>query len=156
MRSNTPSEGSQDGVASLSSSPALSVRSIGSSRSGAAPPPSEIFNLSPSVTNTMGLPRATPPASPAAPPGLASPAPAYSPLVSLDLLVFLNFLMAHLDLRGMCQALFWLLSPFGNTIIQPCSVIVHRLRQDIDCYALVTDFVAQGGGETLFKLKILG
>ncbi|VDC05039.1 unnamed protein product [Peniophora sp. CBMAI 1063] len=78
------------------------------------------------------------------------------PLVSLNLALFVQFLGAHLDERGKRQALFWLLGSIGRSFISYGSIIVHRLRQGIECYAKVTRYITRSDEEALFQMYILG
>ncbi|VDC00594.1 unnamed protein product [Peniophora sp. CBMAI 1063] len=162
MRSPGPTQDLTSEVSSLRSSPALSVRSLSSSSSGAAPPPSEQGGLSASVASVMGIPPAPfIPQAPASPPGLSrrSPSPTsarYGPLISLDFVVFLQWLMTNLDQRGMRQALFWLLSPIGVCLVHPGSIIIHRLRPGFECYGRVTTFLMKSCTEAVFQMRVLG
>lgn len=160
MQSPIPS---YDEELSLCSSPALSFQSSNSSWAATAPPPSEHLHISSSVAVTMGVQNAPLVAStPPAPPGLIPPPPAHTPLpfmgpmVSLDLAMFLQFLNTWLDNRGMRQALIWLLDPIGCAIVHYNSIIVHRMRQGVECYGRVVKFLARSETEALFQMRILG
>lgn len=56
----------------------------------------------------------------------------------------------------MRQALIWLLDPIGYALVQYGSVVVHRLRHGVDCWARVSSFVMRSATEAMFQTTILG
>ncbi|VDC00914.1 unnamed protein product [Peniophora sp. CBMAI 1063] len=162
LPSPTPSSGGGNGGSSL---PASSSRSIWSNTffpSDVRPSRLNQFPVdSPGVRDTMGCQAQQSFAADARASIRESSSdtpirlPLDGPLVSLHFLFFLEFLNTILDSRDTRQTLTWLLD-IGRSIVQIGSVVVHRLRQETECYAAVTNFVARNDQEAVFQTRVLG
>ncbi|VDB94401.1 unnamed protein product [Peniophora sp. CBMAI 1063] len=67
-----------------------------------------------------------------------------------------NFLDLHRDAYGARQSALWLFTEWGRAVLCLGTIICHRLRVGVDCYARIVQFIARSHNEALFQTKLIG